>query len=207
MSTIAVTNVKHPSAVDPAIVLDADGDVTYAGVHDFSAATVTGAPQGLVHVATQSFSAVSSVSLNGVFSATYDSYFLTIDFTTSAGATLNMRFRVSGSDDSSANYGYVVLRTSSLGSAFDLRSENRTQTSAVLTQSTGAGINFNAISTITKPFASSVTGGIVYLLNNVGNLERGGFGFNNSTSFDGFTIFPGSGTITGTLRVYGYQNS
>jgi hypothetical protein len=27
MSTIAVTNVKHPSAVDPAIVLSADGNV------------------------------------------------------------------------------------------------------------------------------------------------------------------------------------
>ena len=42
MSTLKTTNLQHPSAGSPAIVLDADGDAAYAGVHDFSAATVTG---------------------------------------------------------------------------------------------------------------------------------------------------------------------
>ena len=48
MSTIKTTNLQHPSAASPAIVLDADGDATYAGVHDFSAATVTGITTGKI---------------------------------------------------------------------------------------------------------------------------------------------------------------
>jgi hypothetical protein len=28
-----------------------------------------------------------------------------------------------------------------------------------------------------------------------------------ATAYDGFTIFPSSGTIAGTIRVYGYKNS
>jgi hypothetical protein len=28
-----------------------------------------------------------------------------------------------------------------------------------------------------------------------------------ATAYDGMTLYPTSGTITGTLRVYGYQNS
>ena len=42
MSTLKTTNLQHASAGSPAIVLDAAGDATYAGTHDFSAATVTG---------------------------------------------------------------------------------------------------------------------------------------------------------------------
>jgi hypothetical protein len=30
--------------------------------------------------------------------------------------------------------------------------------------------------------------------------------FATTTSFDGITIYPSSGTITGTIRVYGYKN-
>ena len=29
----------------------------------------------------------------------------------------------------------------------------------------------------------------------------------NSTSYDGFSLIPVSGTVSGTVRVYGYQNS
>lgn len=31
--------------------------------------------------------------------------------------------------------------------------------------------------------------------------------FNAITQFDGFTILPASGTMTGTIRVYGMRNS
>jgi hypothetical protein len=32
---------------------------------------------------------------------------------------------------------------------------------------------------------------------------RGGFQHSTASSYDGFTIFPGSGTITGQINVYG----
>jgi hypothetical protein len=30
---------------------------------------------------------------------------------------------------------------------------------------------------------------------------------NQNTSYDGFTIYPATGTISGTIRIYGYKNS
>lgn len=42
MSTVKATNFQHPSAASPAIVLTSTGNATYAGAHDFTAATVTG---------------------------------------------------------------------------------------------------------------------------------------------------------------------
>ena len=40
------------------------------------------------------------------------------------------------------------------------------------------------------------------------NLYVANFGINVTTSYDGFTILPdASGTITGTIYVYGYVNS
>jgi hypothetical protein len=35
----------------------------------------------------------------------------------------------------------------------------------------------------------------------------GGGQLTTSTQYDGFTIYPNSGNITGTVRVYGYRNS
>jgi hypothetical protein len=34
----------------------------------------------------------------------------------------------------------------------------------------------------------------------------GGGSLNNSTSYDGLTLFIGSGTLTGTIRIYGIRN-
>jgi uncharacterized protein YifE (UPF0438 family) len=203
MSTIAVTNVKHPSAVDPALVLDADGDVTYAGVHDFSAATVTGAPQGLVHIATESFTAVSSVSLNDVFSATYENYFVIMKFTASTTGGLSLRLRASGSDNTANSYQRqrLIVNGSTVGGA------NNTDTSAVLTN---YGTTLNSLeSNIFNPFTSEETGVITSAKSSEGTTMMN-FSVTShrvSSSFDGMSLIPITGNITGTLRVYGYANS
>ena len=79
MSTLKTTNLQHPSAGSPAIVLDADGDATYAGVHDFSAATVTGAS-----VVVQVVNSVLSTLNIGNASSTY--------INTGLSATITPRF-------------------------------------------------------------------------------------------------------------------
>ena len=79
MSTVKTTNLQHASAGSPAIVLDADGDATYAGTHDFSAATVTGVGKVLQ---------VVSVTKVDTFTTTSTSYVditgLTVNITPSA---------------------------------------------------------------------------------------------------------------------------
>ena len=209
MSTIAVTNVKHPSAVDPALVLDADGDVTYAGVHDFSAATVTGAPQGLVHIATESFSAVSSVSLNGVFTSAYENYRIVCNYS-AISATLNvgLRLRVSGVD---ATTNYVSQRIGATG---------------VTTNAAGDVIGtdemyFGSVGA-TQPRASSLAHDIfapniatpTAMIGAFGTMQaEGNFYFavfnahTTATAYDGFSLITSTGNMTGTIRVYGYANS
>ena len=203
MSTIAVTNVKHPSAVDPAIVLDADGDVTYAGVHDFSAATVTGAPQGLVHIATESFSAVSSVSLNGVFTSAYDNYRVMINANLGSSSKLQMRWRVSGSDDSTGNYQaqFIIGRSNTASAEF-----TTTDTAAELVRANNSGSQIYSADIYSPNLSANTV--IIGLSHNLfpENTSNRNY-FNATTVFDGLTLFIASGTFTGTLRVYGYQNS
>jgi hypothetical protein len=203
MSTIAVTNVKHPSAVDPALVLDADGDVTYAGVHDFSAATVTGAG-GLRHIATESFSAVSSVSLNNVFTSDYQNYVVVTSGIRSAAGPVLARLRSGGTDDSNTAYvtQYIIADNTSLAGArssaqdyWEIFRWDDDLSAATLTFFQPKDAT-RTVFTSESIYAFSDA----YIRNFVGS-------FTNATSFDGITFYVSSGTITGAIRVYGYQNS
>ena len=203
MSTLKATNLQHPSAVDPAIVLDADGDVTYAGVHDFSAATVTGAPQGLVHIATETFSGVSSVSLNNVFTSEFDNYRVLINAQTASGTVaFYIRLRASGVDATTANYDVASIYVST--------------SSTTGPNACAVGATFGQLQGIAST-ASSYTMDIMtpYLARRtftMGQWLYGQYFGPNSNmhtlanSYDGFTIYPASSTITGTIRVYGYRN-
>ena len=65
----------------------------------------TRASNALVLLNTTTFTTQSTVSINDVFSATYDSYFIIISTDGSTTAqTLGLRMRVSGLDNSSNNY-------------------------------------------------------------------------------------------------------
>jgi hypothetical protein len=72
--------------------------------------------------------------------------------------------------------------------------------------SSGAGGSVGLEMTMCDPFATKKTYAQImsgssnrYVLNNMAFVT-------NTTSYDGFTFYPDSGTVTGTLRVYGYKN-
>jgi len=200
MSTIKVTNVSHPSAASPAIVLDADSDATYAGTHDFSAATVTGAPQGLVHINTTTFSAVSSVSLDNVFTSDYDNYSIVCTFTGSTGINPRIRLRASSTDTTSGYFSRTFLFGSSTNSTYETTffaiGDARTTTNGFTAQILAPNLASNSVlmSHHTDSNGSSVAI----------DLQSGSLP--NTTQYDGFTFFPNTGTVTGTIRVYGYSN-
>ena len=123
----------------------------------------------------------------------------------SASQNQTMRLRVSGADNSTSNYywsGYYNASnsTSLVGegagaqTSFEYGYMNSTSSSGLWT------IN------IANPFATLIT---TYRNNGVrwdttGSQLYGNAGvFNQTTSFTGLTIFPVSGTITGTIKVYG----
>jgi hypothetical protein len=161
----------------------------------------------MVLLNTTSFSGVSSQSINNVFSATYQNYRIVVSGNNVTGTNvLRLRLRASGTDNTSSNYIYSVFYVASTGA------------SGVIASSTGntyfqLGEFYRRTSLvtidITNPFATDYT---TYNVLNYGGdssttqySTNGGGNTTVTTSYDGFTIFPDANTITGTVRVYGYN--
>lgn len=152
------------------------------------------------------FSGASSISLNDAFSTTYQNYKILLNLdSNSAGAFISMRLRVSGADNSTTSYAHTTYRnrmgSASLAAYTQTADGNtffRILTEAQTETTTGSYDVFN-------PFISEYT-----QVSGIGtnNLDTFGFAgsFNATTSFTGFTLLPNTGTITGTVRVYGYKN-
>ena len=162
------------------------------------------AEPGLVLLNTTSFSAVSSQSINDVFSATYKNYLINTDIKTDQFRTVNMRFRVAGSDNSTANYTYQTLFA---GGTSVTGTRSTGQTSFIYSYLDGEG-PVGVITQIFNPFASERT--VIMTKSNSFSqavIENANFTgvFAATTSFTGFSLLPSAGTMTGTVRVYGYN--
>jgi hypothetical protein len=167
---------------------------------DSTAATglawATKSDAGMVLLKTQAFSAVASQSINDVFSSTYDNYRIVIRSVASVGGTdFNIRLRVSAAD-STANA--TRQRMSAIST---------TVSGSVLTANT---LDFGSIYTtlftqellLTSPFLAVETG-VLGAGGSADGIRQVVASHSAATSFTGFTIYPASGTITGTLWVYG----
>ena len=189
MSTVKATNFQHPSAGSPAIVLDADGNATVAGM-------------GLVHINTTAFSAVSSVSVNDCFTSTFDVYLIVVTGISSPAATAaNIRMRVGGSDATGASYSRERLLGSGATASSSTDASATSLTAGVIFD-TLSGINQIQISNpaITTNTSFLITGGRTGSASITGGVHA------LATAYDGFSLIPASGTITGSVRVYGYNN-
>ena len=168
----------------------------FADVYPAAAST-----QGLTLINTTSFSGVSTQSVNDVFSATYTNYRIVLTGTGSDNQTF--RLRVSGTDNTTSNYQYQKLVVNSTtvsgarttaGTSFEING-----------MSDGQALNVIELS---NPGAALTTG--FHFIGGY-NLNATIFlyhihGYHNvATAYDGFTILPGSGTITGSVSVYGYN--
>jgi hypothetical protein len=165
---------------------------------------------GLVHLHTESFSAKSSVSVDDVFSADYDSYEVIVSslYPSATGNNVYLYMRSSGTDETS-NYWYAteylqVNNTTTRGSGAPASFHFITVSSAA-----NAGFMSTAIRIINPAVAAATrinsesfgyTGSSNAAINASGSL-------NTLTAYDGFTLSISSGTISGTIRVYGYRNS
>ena len=197
MSTIKATNIAHTSASVSNMVLGSNGAVTFGG-------SVIGS--GLDLITTQSFSAASTVSVNNCFTSTYENYrimFSNVSANTGSPG-LFFRFRVSGSDDSSSVY----------SSQYTSISGTTVSTSRGLLSYANVGDAYTDPMCMTmdifNPYLIRQT---MVVSNNAINVTSGtvsirysNFLFSSTTIFDGFTFYPQSNTISGTIRVYGYKN-
>jgi hypothetical protein len=177
---------------------------TYMGLVKVIPTSVAGSGVSLSSVGTVTFSAASTASINGCFSALYQNYKIEISITTSNQTTLQYRFRTAGSDNSTANYSNQALVADSTTVS---AARSTSQTIGDLGQMVLTDLSFFDI-TLYSPFDTAKTGMLVqngsfvgeaYMRNQVSIMKA-------STSFDGITLIPTAGTITGTARVYGYRN-
>ena len=151
------------------------------------------------------FSASSGVSVNGCFNTTYDNYRMILNITSKGTtANTNFRFRVGGTDNTASSYNWTA--------SYYLASNNfqsyRT-TSASLAQvwnSIGQDKE-QASMEIYGPNLAATTAASISGSHGAGDINwNGSLGHSTSTQFDGFTIYPSTGTLTGTIRIYGYNN-
>jgi hypothetical protein len=183
-----------------------DGATAIEALGDAIDATVFGlGSSGLTLINTTTLSASTGVQINSIFSSTYDQYFMTWTGTSGVnGNALWGRFSVGGTPNTSTLYFYGGLYyTNSAGPSRDFP----TAQNKVLLASVG-DISGSAFVNINNPFLAVPTNGnwvMNYWGSSANSAGQYGFSHNNAASYDGLYIFPDSGTLTGTLRFYGFK--
>ena len=165
---------------------------------------------GLVRLSGETaFSAASSVTLDSVFTSTYRNYKIIINYTTSSTSGMRFRVRASGSSVSTTTYneqqfeasnttltgsrgasGTSVIIAGATNGSFNASIELALFNIQVATPTTLISMNIHNSGAYTVPISGYYTG------NN-----------SNATSYDGFELFTGSGTMTGNYTVYGLATS
>ena len=170
--------------------------------------TPAAAASGLTLINRSTFSAVATKQVTGCFTSTYENYLVLFKLNTNtADASLKLRFSVSGTDDSGANYFYAAPGIRPTGAT-----STPLQSSAATSADVGRANNSSTQSqniqmTIFSPQLAKYTGftGASYIDDSTAGIGiAGGGAYGQSTQFDGITFFPTSGNMTGTIAVYGY---
>jgi len=197
MGTTANNGWTYPESTDlvkdgaTAIQTLADDIDTTLGVYSAS---------GLVLLNTTSFGVVSSQSFNNVFNANYKTYRLVLRIVGSGQIAFYMKLRASGIDTSSAYYYAGQYQSSSTTSEGGEAGSNTSyfQIGGIDGQRGFLTVDLNG------PFESASTQFTAFGWD--GSYKRiyaGGNGL--TTSHDGFSLIPASGTITGSVSIYGYN--
>ncbi len=155
---------------------------------------------------TITFSGASSISLNGIFNATYNFYKLVIAGTSSGDVGFSGRYRVAGVDETGSNYSMTGVYTNNAAGPSRTNSAGATATEIGTLGANGFGCEvtfFNPFSTSHKK--TYISHSFANYASDRDNRMIGGQ-YNATNSYDGITLYPSSGTFTGSLQVYGYRN-
>lgn len=149
------------------------------------------------------FTAATTINVNGVFSATYDNYLVVMQHNASGTDFQAVRMRASGTDNTTAS-SYVSQR---------LDANSTTVAGARETESYARGPGLSSAErsgyhlyfygpNLAQPTAGRLVS--VWGLSS-GYIRDVAFTHNQSTAYDGFTLYPSAGSVTatGALCVYG----
>jgi hypothetical protein len=165
--------------------------------------TVDGLPgAGLVHIETQTFSAVSAVNFSqDVFTSEYDNYVLIYTAIHSESSKVTLRLRVNNSDNSTSNYvsqnllsnDTSITSAKATSTSFDLLGSNTTRSRIQM------AILSPNLSQETTGFSTGGTGttGLI--------LRESAFFFDATTVFDSASLLITAGNFTGSVSIYGMR--
>jgi hypothetical protein len=187
-----------------------DAGVTIDGLLIKDGAIPSIAGSGLVHINTSTFSTASSHSIDNCFSATYTNYKIVINLSAVTGSNIDflVRLRVSSSD---ATTNYRTVRQFANGTSITVDTDPTGTDDWTLGFITGTGTDVHSGTIdLFNPFSATTTNGLTSFNGEYGAahyLIACDWANTNATSYDGITFFPASGTISGTVSVYGYATS
>jgi len=167
---------------------------------DTSAADFGG---GLVHINTQTFSAVSSVFVDNVFTSAYKNYRIVARYTSTAVNFL-ARFRDGGTPDSGSVYNTNGLQGQTT-TASAINSSGSTSFS--LAQSPADFLlDVYAVADIYGAQLSANTFVVSTFRSDLPSLGLRATKVNTTTSYDGIEFNLSSGTSTGSFSIFGYKD-
>jgi hypothetical protein len=163
--------------------------------------------QGLTLINTTSFSGVSSVSLPAnTFTATYDNYYIILNFAVSGALDVRWRGRTSGTDNSSATYDYGTWYSDTTGGGFQNAAGGNITYGYITDQ--GNAASTSSLININNPFATKPTtlSASSWVNTDATTYQKYAFGaFNSTTSFDSISFITSANNFTGTASVYGFN--
>jgi len=169
-----------------------------------------GGASALTFITSASPSAVSTISIDNCFTSTYRNYLIVanLEFTASGGYLMEARLRASGSDNTSTNYRWNAIYMGS--NAATVNGDNRnsaTSFSLAEVRETGETASTTYLYSPQASVETTFTTNAASLGASYAVWYSGGGSMTVTTAYDGLTIFVGSGTFTGTIRIYGVSNS
>ena len=162
------------------------------------------ATSGLTYVGGASPSAAATVSIDNVFSATYENYLIKYNLTFSASSGTRIQLRVGGVTTVGTGYNssffYSLMTSAATGNVV-------TGAAAHWLPSQSGQVSRGTIE-IYQPFTAVQTSITFEGITEDGTYNMSGGGQHTGvTSFDGLHFSLSTGTITGTIRIYGRSNS
>jgi hypothetical protein len=165
-----------------------------------------GSTPGFVHLNTQPFSAVTSVSFpNNSFTSAFDAYkVIFVHESGSASQNVTFRLRASGTDDSASNYRDLRFQAFGGGSA----SDQVTLSGSSLYPGGRTGGQSELL--IINPFKSvrtyyQISSGAVFVGGPNSDFTMTSGFFNDTKVFDSISFIPATGNFTGYMQLYGLR--
>jgi len=185
-ATVGPSSAGGLVPITPSSIAVGGGTATSAGNGQVTATSVT-----------------TNLSLNGVFSASYTNYRVLFNVT-SAAQNISWRFRVGGTDNSSANYDWLQLKVADLSVA----GESASNDTSYRIYASGNNLQTTLAIDIFRPFLTTTTGGLALWSEQSSLTAVNRFGSmqilqDQALSFDGLSFLFSQAT-TGTVSVYGY---